>query len=80
MNLKTVKWTKRIDFFFLGARLMTSLGVSPTMSKGWEDIFSKYKIEWATLPADSKLVHALSDNPAWETIYANSTAATQRQK
>lgn len=28
MNLKTAKWTKRIDFFFLSAWLMTSLGAA----------------------------------------------------
>jgi len=51
-----------------------------TMSAGWEDIISKYQIEWVILPPDSKLVRALKNNPAWETVYTDSTAAILRQK
>jgi len=51
-----------------------------TLSAGWEDIFAKYQIEWVILPPDSKLVRALKNNPAWETVYTDSTAAILRQK
>ena len=51
-----------------------------TLSEGWENIFSKYRIEWVILPTDSELVRALGDNPAWETLYTDSTTAILRQK
>jgi hypothetical protein len=51
-----------------------------TLSKGWEEIFSKHQIEWAILPTDSKLARTLGNNPAWEILYTDSTAAILRQK
>lgn len=49
-----------------------------TMSKGWENIFSKYQIRWVILPTNSELVRALGNDFAWETIYTDSTATILR--
>ena len=51
-----------------------------TMSKGWEDVLSKYQIEWVILPPDSELARALGNNPSWQTLYTDSTAVILRRK
>jgi hypothetical protein len=50
------------------------------MSKRWEFIFSKHQTEWVIPPPDSELARSLENSPAWEILYADSTAAILRQK
>jgi hypothetical protein len=51
-----------------------------TMTTGWEDIFSRYQIEWVILHSDSELARTLGNNPAWESLHTDSTAAILRKK
>jgi hypothetical protein len=47
--------------------------IALTMSDGWENVFSKYKIKWAILPTAEPLASALQ-NLGWKTIYRDDTA------
>jgi hypothetical protein len=65
---------------FYGEALTREYEQAATLSAGWEDVFSKYQIKWVILPIDTALVRALKNNPAWEILYTDSTAAILRQK
>ena len=65
---------------FYGEALVREYETSLTMREGWEEIFSKYQIEWVILPANSELMRALGNDPAWDTLYTDSTAVIMRQK
>lgn len=45
-----------------------------TVSEGWKDIFSKYKIAWVILPPDAPLAQQLSQSAEWETLYSDPIA------
>jgi hypothetical protein len=49
-----------------------------TMRKGWEDIFSKYQIEWVILPTTAPLASELQDM-GWQTLYTDETAIILRK-
>ncbi len=51
-----------------------------TASQGWEDVMTRYQVQWAILPPDVPLTKALNTASGWETIYADETAIIFRRR
>lgn len=49
-----------------------------TLSKGWEEVFAKYQIEWAIVRVESPVAGALED-AGWEKVYFDETAVILRR-
>jgi hypothetical protein len=49
-----------------------------TLSKGWEDIFEKYQIEWAIVRAQSSLIEKLQEQ-GWQILYQDATSSVLRK-
>lgn len=45
-----------------------------TLSKGWENIFTKYNIEWVIMRANAPLINALASSGTWSIAYQDNTA------
>jgi hypothetical protein len=49
-----------------------------SLSKGWEDVFNKYQVEWAILRGQSPVVKALEER-GWQILYQDGTAVILRK-
>ena len=49
-----------------------------TLSKGWENVFEKYQIEWVIVRAQSSLIEKLQEQ-AWRILYQDGTAFILRK-
>lgn len=78
-------WPQNLVFIdgqtdFYGEALTREYEQATTLSTGWEKVLFKYNVEWVILPPDTALVRTLKNNPAWETLYEDSTAIILQQK
>jgi hypothetical protein len=46
-----------------------------TLSDGWEEVLSRYKVNWVIMPQESQLVETLKSHPGWQMRYQDETAA-----
>jgi hypothetical protein len=49
-----------------------------SLSKGWEDVFEKYQIEWAILRVQSPVIERLEEQ-GWQILYQDETAVILRK-
>jgi hypothetical protein len=49
-----------------------------SLSKGWEEVFEKYQIEWAILRVQSPVIEGLEEQ-GWQILYQDETAVILRK-
>jgi hypothetical protein len=72
-------WPERLVFIdgqtdFYGEELTREYEEVITVSENWEEVLTKYDIEWALIPAGSDLAEVLTYNPDWSLAYFDQTA------
>lgn len=50
------------------------------LAEGWEEILSKYQVQWVIMPEDSELVRQLESQVDWQVIYADSTTVILQRR
>jgi hypothetical protein len=60
---------------FYGEALARQYEQVVTLSGDWQSILEHYQVQWVLMPAESPLAKALTQHPAWDIVYQDSTAA-----
>jgi len=64
---------------FYGESLTREYESVITLADGWEQVLTRYAVDWVIMPADSPLVSALRQTPGWAVAYEDGTAVILQQ-
>ena len=59
---------------FYGERLTRQYEQVITLAGGWQNVLSRYRIDWVIIPVDSELATYLQTQPEWKALYRDQTA------
>jgi hypothetical protein len=59
---------------FYGEALTRQYETVVTLGEGWEQVLARYDVDWVIMPADSRLVRELREDPVWTETFADGTA------
>jgi hypothetical protein len=64
---------------FYGEALTRQYETVVTLGDGWEQVLARYDVDWVIMPADSRLVRELRQDPLWTETFSDGTAVILRR-
>lgn len=64
---------------FYGEALSREYEKVITLDEGWQEILTRYNVQWVLMPTESALVKELQMTPGWKAVYRDEVAAILRR-